>query len=63
MGEITDKAAGRAKQAAGALTGDDDTKHEGQAQEKKGEVKGAVNDAVDKAEEKLNDLREKASRA
>ena len=63
MGELTDKASGRVKQAAGALTGDDETKHEGQAQEKKGEVKGTINDAVDKAEDKLDDLREKASRA
>ena len=63
MGETTDKASGRIKQAAGALTGDDDTKREGRAEEKKGELKGTVNDAVDKAQDKLDDLRDKASHA
>ncbi len=63
MGEITDKAEGRIKQAAGALTGDDRTKHEGEVEERKGEVKGKVNDAVDAVQDKLDDVREKASRA
>ena len=41
MGEKTDKAAGRAKQAVGALTGDEETKREGERQEDKGKLKGS----------------------
>ena len=63
MGETTDKAAGRLKQASGALTGDDRLKREGEAEEHKGQVKEKVNDAVDKAKDKLDELRDKADRA
>ena len=49
MGELTDKVTGRAKQAAGAITGDDETRREGVRDERKGDAKGAVNDAADKA--------------
>ncbi len=44
MGELTDKAKGKLKQAAGALTGDDKLKREGEVDEAKGKVKGAVED-------------------
>ena len=63
MGENTDKVSGRVKQAAGALTGDDDTKREGEREEHKGEAKGKVNDAVDKAKDVLDGVKDKASRA
>ena len=63
MGETTDKAAGRLKQATGALTGDDRLKHEGETQEHKGQAKEKVNEAVDKAKDKLDELRDKAGRA
>lgn len=63
MGEYTDKASGRVKQAAGALTGDDQTRREGERKERKGEAKEKVNDAVEKAKDMLNDVRDKASRA
>lgn len=43
-----DEAKGRAKQAAGALTGDDETKHEGQAEQKKGEAKQKLGKAKEK---------------
>ncbi len=63
MGENTDKVSGRVKQAAGALTGDKDTKREGERQERKGDVKGTLNDAVDKAKDALDGVRDKVSRA
>jgi uncharacterized protein YjbJ (UPF0337 family) len=48
MGKIIDKAKGKIKQAAGALTGDSDLKREGERDERKGKVEGAV-DGVKKA--------------
>lgn len=59
MSEYTDQAAGRVKQAAGALTGDDETKHEGEAQENKGKVKEKVNDGIDKVSDKLDDAKDR----
>jgi len=44
MGELTDKAKGKVKQAVGGLTGDEQLKHEGERDEHKGQVKGAVED-------------------
>ena len=41
MGELTDKVTGRAKQAAGDITGDEETRREGVRDERKGEAKGA----------------------
>ena len=63
MGELTDKVTGRAKQAAGAITGDDDTRREGVRDERKGDAKGAVNDAADKVKDGIDSLKDKASRA
>jgi len=42
-----DKAAGRAKEAAGALTGDKDLKNRGRSDQAKGAVKDAVVRVVD----------------
>jgi uncharacterized protein YjbJ (UPF0337 family) len=47
---IKDEAKGRAKQAAGALTGDDEMKREGQAEQKKGEAEQRLHDAKEKLE-------------
>ena len=63
MGELTDKVTGRAKQAAGAITGDDETRREGVRDERKGDAKGAVNDAADKVKDGVDKHKEKASRA
>ena len=63
MGEITDKVTGRAKQAAGAITGDDETRREGVRDERKGDAKGAVTDAADKVKDGIDSLKDKASRA
>jgi uncharacterized protein YjbJ (UPF0337 family) len=59
MGEHTDQAAGRVKQAAGDLTGDDETKREGEVQENKGKLKEKADDAIDKASDALDDVRDK----
>jgi len=57
----TDDLKGRAKEAAGALTGDDDLKREGQTDQAAGKVKDVVRSVgekveggVDKAKEKLH---------
>ncbi len=49
----TDQAKGRVKEAAGALTGDDELKNEGKVDRKSGDVKEKVSDAVDKVKDKL----------
>ncbi len=49
---ITDKITGRAKKAAGDLTGDASTRREGQKEEKKGEVKDQAAKAQDSADAK-----------
>ncbi|MDQ6784914.1 MAG: CsbD family protein [Actinomycetota bacterium] len=43
-----DDAKGRAKEAAGSATGDDELKHEGKADQASGKVKDAVDDVKDK---------------
>lgn len=48
MSEETDKAKGRAKEAVGDLTDDDEMKREGKADQASGKVKGAVDDVKDK---------------
>jgi uncharacterized protein YjbJ (UPF0337 family) len=59
VGEKTDKAKGRVKEAAGALTGDKDLESEGKADRAAGEVKekvGDVKDTVEKAVDKVKDV-------
>ena len=59
MGKKTDKITGRAKQAVGAVTGDEETKREGERQENKGRLKGKVDSTVDKAQDALEDPKDK----
>ncbi len=47
----TDKLKGRLKEAAGALTGDEDLKKEGQRDQAAAKVKGAVEKVIDKAKD------------
>ena len=42
MGELIDKAKGKIKQAAGAVSGDKKLEREGELDEAKGNIKGAV---------------------
>jgi uncharacterized protein YjbJ (UPF0337 family) len=53
-----DKAKGRAKEAAGALSGDKDLKARGRADQ----AKGAVKDAVDKAANRVSPNRPSRNR-
>jgi len=54
---------GRAKKAAGDLTGDKDLKREGQIDETGAKAKDRVDDAADKAKEGLDKLTGKTQRA
>jgi uncharacterized protein YjbJ (UPF0337 family) len=63
MGEKTDKISGRVKQAVGAVTGDEETRYEGERQEDKGKLKGKVDSAIDTAQDALGDLKDKAEDA
>ena len=62
MGAKTDQLVGRAKQGAGAITGDKDLKAEGQAQEDVGKVEGKVDSAVDKTQKSLKGLKKAVKR-
>ncbi len=62
MGEKTDEAKGRAKEAAGALTNDDDLKREGKVDQAGAKVKRTTNDAVDSVKEKIDDVTDRDDR-
>jgi len=55
--ERTDEAKGRAKEAAGDLTGDDELKREGKMDRAASTAKEKVSEGVDKAREAIDDLR------
>jgi uncharacterized protein YjbJ (UPF0337 family) len=70
MGEKTDQAKGRVKEAAGSLTGDKDLEAEGkadrragEAKEKLGHAKDKIADVVDKVDEKAEEVIDKAKDA
>lgn len=50
----SDEAKGRAKEAAGALTGDDRLKNEGKGDQAKASVKDSVDKVADKAKETVD---------
>ncbi len=52
-----DEAKGKAKQAAGDLTGNSDLRREGKADETAGKVKQKVEDAKDWVEDKIDSAR------
>jgi uncharacterized protein YjbJ (UPF0337 family) len=54
--EKVDDLKGRAKEAAGDLTDDDDLKREGKIDRAAANVKEKVKDAVDKVRDKVEDL-------
>ena len=53
---IFDKITGRAKKAAGDVTGDSSTRQQGRKEERKGEEKEKLADAQDRVEEKSQDV-------
>ena len=59
MGGTTDDMKGRAKEAIGDLTDDDEMRREGKTDRVVGAVKDKVEDAKDWAEDKIDDLRDR----
>ena len=57
-----DKAKGRIKEAAGALTDDDERKKEGKADQAAGEAKEKIGKAKDWAEDKIDDLKDRVEK-
>jgi uncharacterized protein YjbJ (UPF0337 family) len=53
---IVDKLTGRAKQAAGDLTGDGSLRREGRQEERKGEAKEELAHAEDRADAKAEEI-------
>lgn len=58
MSGTSDDLKGRAKEAAGALTDDDDLKREGKTDRAAGKAKDELSDAKDWVEDKVDDVRD-----
>ena len=58
----TDDLKGRAKEAAGSLTDDQDLKNEGKADRAAGSMKEKIGDAKDKAEDAVDAVKDKLHR-
>ena len=56
MGEKSDQATGRIKEAAGSLTGNDDLRNEGKVERASGEIKEKAGDAVDKVKDAVKKI-------
>jgi uncharacterized protein YjbJ (UPF0337 family) len=61
MSGNTDKIVGKAKQAAGDLTGNDDLEREGERDEAAGKVKDTVDNAKDKVNDTVDSIKDKLS--
>lgn len=59
MSGEADKVSGRAKQAAGDLTDNEDLKKQGKKDEAAGKAKDAVGDAKDKVNEAIDKIQDK----
>lgn len=59
MSGFTDKVKGRAKQAAGDVTGDEELERDGEKDELAGKAKDTVDDAKDKVEGAIDSVRDK----
>jgi uncharacterized protein YjbJ (UPF0337 family) len=62
MGAQSDEAKGRVKEAAGALTGDDQLKREGKLDQAGGAAKGKVMEAAERLNEAIDMAKEKVAR-
>jgi uncharacterized protein YjbJ (UPF0337 family) len=60
--ENKDQVKGKVKQAVGDLTGNEDLKKEGKADEKAGEVKEFLGDVKDKAEDLVDKVKDKVTK-
>ncbi len=56
-----DQAKGRAKQAVGDLTGDDELEREGETDEAAGKIKDAIGKGKERLEEAVDDVRDRAT--
>ncbi|MGZ6071270.1 MAG: CsbD family protein [Myxococcaceae bacterium] len=63
MGGLIDKAKGKAKEVAGAVTGDESTENEGKLDQAKGSMKNAGENLKDRAKEALGGAADKAKDA
>ncbi|MFZ0666884.1 MAG: CsbD family protein [Acidimicrobiales bacterium] len=59
MSEKTDDIKGRAKEAAGAVTGNESLKREGKTDQVASKIKGAIKDAEGKIEEGIDAVTDK----
>lgn len=59
MSGNTDEAKGRAKQAIGAVIGDEKLKQDGRVDERTGKIKTKANELIDVARDKVADVVEK----
>jgi uncharacterized protein YjbJ (UPF0337 family) len=57
-----DQVQGKLKQAVGDLTGDEELRKEGKADEKAGDVKEFVEDVMDKADDLIDAARDKITK-
>jgi len=62
MSGTADDMKGRAKEAAGDLTGDDELKREGKMDQATGSIKEKLEDAKDWVEDKLDSAKDRAKR-
>jgi uncharacterized protein YjbJ (UPF0337 family) len=62
MGKEVDKAKGKIKQAVGDLTGNKDLKKHGKADERAAKAKGFVADAKDKADNVVDNVKDKVTK-
>ncbi len=56
MSDKMDEVSGRAKEAAGAVTGNDDLKREGKVEQHAADAKKKVGDAIDSVKDKVENL-------
>ena len=63
MGSNTDDLKGRAKEAVGDLTDNDDLKREGQADRAGGKAKDVIDDLGEKAKDVVDDIKDKVQRS
>ncbi len=59
MSGTADEIKGRVKQAAADLTDDEELEREGEADEAEGKIKNFIDDAKEKAEEMVDDVRDR----
>ena len=62
MSGQADELEGRAKEAAGALTDDDDLKREGKTDQAAGAAKNKLDDAKDWTSDKVDDIKDKLNK-